>query len=155
MSPISAYMPAMGGVMPNVDSLPPETTQLNAAGIPNLAALTMENSPLTSVQGTTGTTGVTGPGASMPIEMPSELAAPAPVGGGDDTFSSLLSNLVNDVNQKQAAAGQSVAALQSGQTMPLHQAVIAMEEANVSFQLMVEVRNRLLDAYQEVMRMQV
>jgi len=148
----------MGGVMPNVDSLTPETTQLNAAGIPNLAALTMENSPLTSAQGTTGTTGVTGPGTSMPIEMPSELAAPAPMGGvpgGNDTFSSLLDNLVADVNQKQNAAGQSVAALQSGQTMPLHQAVIAMEEANVSFQLMVEVRNRLLDAYQEVMRMQV
>ena len=159
MSPISAYLPSMGGVMPNVDSLTPETTQLNAAGIPNLAALTMENSPLTNVQGTTGTTGtagVTGPGMAMPIEMPSELAAPAGgVSGGNGTFSSMLDNLVSDVNQKQAAAGQSVAALQSGQTMPLHQAVIAMEEANVSFQLMVEVRNRLLDAYQEVMRMQV
>jgi len=48
-----------------------------------------------------------------------------------------------------------VSALQSGQTVPLHQAVIAMEEANVSFQLMVEVRNRLLDSYQEIMRMQI
>ena len=52
-------------------------------------------------------------------------------------------------------AAQAVSALQSGQNVPLHQAVIAMEEANVSFQLMVEVRNRLLDAYQEIMRMQV
>jgi flagellar hook-basal body complex protein FliE len=33
--------------------------------------------------------------------------------------------------------------------------VVAMEEANVSFQLMVEVRNRMLEAYQEIMRMQV
>ena len=157
MSPISAYLPSMGGVMPNVDSLTPETTQLNGAGIPNLAALTMENSPLTGMQGATGAAGVTGPG-SMPIELPSELAAPAGVGGvsgGNDTFASMLGNLVSDVNQKQAAAGQSVAALQSGQAMPLHQAVIAMEEANVSFQLMVEVRNRLLDGYQEIMRMQV
>jgi flagellar hook-basal body complex protein FliE len=155
MSPISAYMPSMGA-MPNVDSLTPETTQLNGAGIPNLAALTMENSSLTGAQGTTGAAGVTGPG--MPIEMPSELSAPAAAGGvsgGNDTFASMLGNLVSDVNDKQQVAGQSVAALQSGQTMPLHQAVIAMEEANVSFQLMVEVRNRLLDAYQEVMRMQV
>jgi flagellar hook-basal body complex protein FliE len=37
----------------------------------------------------------------------------------------------------------------------LHQAMIAMEEASVSFQLMVEVRNRLLESYQELMRMQI
>jgi flagellar hook-basal body complex protein FliE len=43
----------------------------------------------------------------------------------------------------------------SGQGVPLHQAMIAAEEASVSFQLMVEVRNRLLESYQELMRMQV
>jgi flagellar hook-basal body complex protein FliE len=48
-----------------------------------------------------------------------------------------------------------VNALQSGANVPLHQAVISMEEANVSFQLMVEVRNRLLESYQEIMRMQI
>ena len=37
----------------------------------------------------------------------------------------------------------------------LHQAMIAMEEASVSFQLMVEVRNKLLESYQELMRMQI
>ena len=67
----------------------------------------------------------------------------------------MLSQMVNDVNSKQNVSAQAVSALQSGQSAPLHQAVIAMEEANVSFQLMVEVRNRLLDAYQEIMRMQV
>jgi flagellar hook-basal body complex protein FliE len=45
--------------------------------------------------------------------------------------------------------------LQSGQTTSLHQAVISMEEANISFQLMVEVRNKLLESYQELMRMQI
>ena len=48
----------------------------------------------------------------------------------------------------------SVLALEGNQEA-LHQAVIAMEEASVSFQLMVEVRNKLLEAYQEVMRMQI
>lgn len=67
----------------------------------------------------------------------------------------MLSQMVNDVSAKQQVSAQAVSALQSGQNVPLHQAVIAMEEANVSFQLMVEVRNRLLDAYQEIMRMQV
>jgi flagellar hook-basal body complex protein FliE len=43
----------------------------------------------------------------------------------------------------------------AGEGVPLHQAVIAAEEASVSFQLMVEVRNKLLESYQELMRMQV
>ena len=48
-----------------------------------------------------------------------------------------------------------VTGLLSGEDIPLHRAVIAMEEAGVAFQLMVEVRNRLLEGYQELMRMQV
>jgi flagellar hook-basal body complex protein FliE len=48
-----------------------------------------------------------------------------------------------------------VNALQSGQNVPLHQAVISMEEASVSFQLMVQVRNKLMESYQEIMRMQI
>jgi len=67
----------------------------------------------------------------------------------------MLGKLVNETSAEQNNALQSVRAVQGGQNVPLHQAVIGMEEANVSFQLMVEVRNRLLDAYQEVMRMQI
>jgi flagellar hook-basal body complex protein FliE len=48
-----------------------------------------------------------------------------------------------------------MADLQSGNNVSLHQTMIATEEANVSFQLMVEVRNRLLESYQELMRLQV
>jgi flagellar hook-basal body complex protein FliE len=62
---------------------------------------------------------------------------------------------VQDVNAKQNVASQAMQDLQSGQNVSLHQTMISMEEASVSFQLMVEVRNRLLDSYQEIMRMQV
>ena len=86
-------------------------------------------------------------------ELPSTLPAATPVGG--DAFSSLLGKMVSEVNAQQQISAQSVNALQSGQNVPLHQAVISMEEASVSFQLMVEVRNRLLESYQEIMRMQV
>lgn len=92
------------------------------------------------------------------IQMPDELAQPLSVGSAqpaNGSFSSMLNQMVDDVNTKQQVSAQAVSALQSGQSVPLHQAVISMEEANISFQLMVEVRNRLLDAYQEVMRMQV
>ena len=86
-------------------------------------------------------------------ELPSQLPSVAPSSGGD--FSSMLGKMVSEVNAKQMEAGQNVNALQSGQNVPLHQAVISMEEASVSFQLMVEVRNRLLESYQEIMRMQM
>ena len=89
----------------------------------------------------------------------SQLPASAPVTSGTpiggDIFSSMLGKMVSEVNAKQEVSGQMVNALQSGQNVPLHQAVIGMEEASVSFQLMVEVRNKLLESYQEIMRMQI
>ncbi len=71
------------------------------------------------------------------------------------SFSDMLSHMVREVSTKQHVAGDSVNALLSGRNVPLHQTMIAMEEASVSFQLMVEVRNKLLESYQEMMRMQV
>ena len=70
-------------------------------------------------------------------------------------FETALGQMVAQVSGKQAVAGEAVAGLMSGQGVSLHQAMIAMEEANVSLQLMVEVRNKLLESYQELMRMQV
>lgn len=78
-----------------------------------------------------------------------------PLGSGRDVFGEMLGNLVQGVNEKQAVSKDTVNALLAGQNVPLHQAMIAMEEASVSFQLMVEVRNKLLESYQELMRMQV
>ncbi len=94
-----------------------------------------------------------------PLPAPSELGKPQEIApgqpAGGDSFASMLGRMVSDINSQQNVATQAVNALQSGQNVPLHQAVIAMEEANVSFQLMVEVRNRLLESYQEIMRMQI
>jgi flagellar hook-basal body complex protein FliE len=98
---------------------------------------------------------------SIPAAELRELNANLATGGGtgvrpaDGSFSGLLGQMVRDVSGKQSMAGQALQDLQSGQNVSLHQAMIAMEEASVSFQLMVEVRNRLLESYQELMRMQV
>jgi flagellar hook-basal body complex protein FliE len=67
----------------------------------------------------------------------------------------MVTDLVSGVTAKQAAAAESVNGLISGKNVSLHQTMIAMEEASISFQLMVEVRNKMLEAYQELMRMQV
>ena len=79
----------------------------------------------------------------------------SPAGAPPVEFGSVLGRLVNEVNDKQTVAGEAVRGLLGGQNVSLHQAVIAMEEANVSFQLMVEVRNKLLESYQEIMRMTI
>ena len=70
-------------------------------------------------------------------------------------FGDVLNQFISEVNDKQIASGQAVNDLLSGKDIPLHQAMIAMQEAGVAFQLMVEVRNKLLEGYQELMRMQV
>ena len=95
------------------------------------------------------TPAVDGPAVLNPTDG---LGAAQPAG---ESFANVLGRMVQEVNAKQNAASDAVNSLQSGQNVPLHQAVIAMEEANVSFQMMVEVRNHLLDSYQELMRMQI
>jgi flagellar hook-basal body complex protein FliE len=86
---------------------------------------------------------------------PGQAIAPSDKAGGTGSFESVLGQLVQEVNSKQLAASDAVHGLLSGQDIPLHRVMIAAEEASVSFQLMVEVRNKLLEAYQELMRMQV
>ena len=71
------------------------------------------------------------------------------------SFGDVLNQFVSEVNDKQIASGQAVNDVLEGKEIPLHQAMIAMQEAGVAFQLMVEVRNKLLEGYQELMRMQV
>ena len=96
------------------------------------------------------------PRAELDRLSPGTTLQPTGAGGTiGGSFESTLGRMVGDVSAKSAAAGDAVGGLLSGQGVPLHQAVIAMEEASVSFQLMVEVRNKLLESYQELMRMQV
>ena len=70
-------------------------------------------------------------------------------------FGEVLTDMIRRTDESQKISSQTTGALLSGQNVPVHQVMVASEEASVSFQLMLEVRNRLLDGYQELMRMQV
>jgi flagellar hook-basal body complex protein FliE len=100
-------------------------------------------------------------GGSIPAAELRELNAGQPAGAAGEvqpansSFAGLLGNLVQDVSAKQSVMEQSMRDLQSGQNVSLHQTMISIQEASVSFQLMVEVRNKLLESYQELMRMSV
>ncbi|MBL9208589.1 MAG: flagellar hook-basal body complex protein FliE [Opitutaceae bacterium] len=79
----------------------------------------------------------------------------SPAGASPTNFSSVFDQLVSAVDAKQTEAQDITRQVLMGQNDQLHQSVIAMQEAGVAFQLMVEVRNKLVDSYQELMRMPV
>lgn len=77
------------------------------------------------------------------------------IGIPQEGFGSMLDGLVASVDAKQDASQAQARKVLLGDTDQLHQSVIAMQEASVAFTMMVEVRNKLVESYQELMRMQV
>ncbi len=70
-------------------------------------------------------------------------------------FGAWLSKQIESVNQQVAVADTQVRQLAVGEAPNLHQVMISLEQAKLSFDVAVQVRNKLLDAYQEIMRMQI
>jgi len=71
-------------------------------------------------------------------------------------FAAMLQSTVSKVNETQQQAGQLATALEKGDpTVDVAQVMVAMQKANISFQAMTQVRNKLVSAYQEIMGMQV
>ena len=71
------------------------------------------------------------------------------------SFGESLSQAIADVSNLQSEAGKAVSKLATGQTADLHDVMIAVEKAKTSFDLLMEVRNKTIEAYREIMRMQV
>lgn len=80
---------------------------------------------------------------------------PVENGAGQDAFSTVLKDSINKVNALQTDADRAIEGLASGEVKNVHETMIAIEKANLSFNMMLQVRNKLLAAYEEVMRMQV
>ena len=90
--------------------------------------------------------------AAQASGKPAESTAVA----GSPSFSDVLQNSIEKVNQTQMQADQMSEKLAAGDTnQNLHEVMIALQTASVSFQEMVQVRNKLVSAYQDVMNMQV
>jgi flagellar hook-basal body complex protein FliE len=70
-------------------------------------------------------------------------------------FADAMEKAINGVDELQKEANRSIQALADGSVQDIHQTMIAMEKASVSFSLVMEVRNKVVEAYQEIMRMQV
>ena len=91
---------------------------------------------------------------TLPITPP---VAPAPITtrGGGEGFTDTLKSAVASINAEQLAARDAAVAVASGSGVDSAQAFVTIEKANISFQFALQIRNKLLEAYQEVMRMQV
>ncbi|MBN7836282.1 flagellar hook-basal body complex protein FliE [Stenotrophomonas maltophilia] len=80
-----------------------------------------------------------------------EHAAAAPT----TNFSTVLGQGLSHLDGRLQAADTATQALASGQDVPVHEVMIAMEQARMELTFAVEVRNRLLESYQELARMQL
>jgi|CXWL01.1.fsa_nt_gi flagellar hook-basal body complex protein FliE len=76
-------------------------------------------------------------------------------GAGDIPGGSLFSKLLDEVNTLQTQAAGLERQMYEGQSVELHRVMIAAEQAGTAFELLVETRNKLVEAYQELMRMPV
>lgn len=92
-----------------------------------------------------------GIGSSFPAAGGAGAKPASPVEGTGKFFG----ELVNKVNDLQQNADKEIQRLSTGESKGLHEVMLAMEKSGVAFQFLAQVRNKALDAYQEIMRMQV
>ncbi len=88
----------------------------------------------------------------LQIQAPKTEGLGAPQG---DDFAQTLMDVLKEVNGSQQNARTMKDAFMTGQPVEYHDLMIAMEKASVAMQLTMSVRNKLLEAYQEISRMQV
>ena len=100
-------------------------------------------------------------GAIAPEQMsplfPTDMVAPQRAAGPDGVgaFGAMVSQGLSQVNEKLLASQTDLQSLATGNAENVHQVMIRLEESRLSFQLMMQVRGRLLEAYQDIMKMQI
>ena len=73
----------------------------------------------------------------------------------DNGFKKVLQKFLSEVNDMQLNADETIKKLASGEIKDLHQVMTALAEADISFKMMMTIRNKLIEAYKEIMKMQV
>jgi flagellar hook-basal body complex protein FliE len=99
--------------------------------------------------------GVIGP-LDPNLQVP-ELRGPQNQGGrkGGAGFGEILKEAISTVNELQKQSDQEIQKLMTGEAQDLHTTIIAVQKADLSFQMMMQVRNKIVQAYQQIMGMQV
>lgn len=112
---------------------------------------------LSSIPGLSGITGATGAASVKPlVEINSALGAgeTSSVGGSvGPAFGEVVGQFLGKVNDTQGKADAMVESLALGEPVDVHQVMIALNDASNAMQLTMQVRNKALEAYQELMRL--
>lgn len=94
-------------------------------------------------------------GYAAPIGNAAQSAPQIPLGGGGSSFAQQIGQYVSQVNDMQNAADASARGAVLGDVRSMHSVMIAGEEASLALSTVLQARNKVLDAYREIMRMQV
>jgi len=94
---------------------------------------------------------ITGAGPSLPLRAADTSAVSTAKSG----FADIMKSTIQQVNQAQNTGAQAVEKLNTGNADSLHEVMIAVEEADISLKMLVQMRNKALTAYDEVMKMQI
>ena len=78
-----------------------------------------------------------------------------PAGNSVSSFGGILTDLISDVNTMQNEASDAVKRFTVGEITDLHEVMVATEKAKTSLDLLMEIRNKAVDAYRELMRTSV
>jgi flagellar hook-basal body complex protein FliE len=76
-------------------------------------------------------------------------------GGGKGDFSKVLMDSINEVNRLQNEAADATQKLATGKTTNVAEVMVAVQKAVVAFDMLMEIRNKLMDAYQEIQQMRL
>jgi flagellar hook-basal body complex protein FliE len=93
-----------------------------------------------------------------PISMPQGIPSLQPAGGSKSpagSFQSALASAISEVDQSQKNSQSRISKFLSGEDEEIHKVALATQQAELSFDLFLQVRNKVISAYQEVMRMQM
>ncbi len=74
---------------------------------------------------------------------------------GGASFGDILKDAISTVNELQKQSDREIQKFMAGESQDLHTTIIAIQKADLSFQMMMQVRNKIVQAYQEIMHMQV
>ena len=89
------------------------------------------------------------------VSLPPEPVTASSNAAGNDAFHSMLEGMVGKMEQSQSRAQQAVESFLNGGNEELHSVALASQRAELEFDLFMQVRNKVVQAYQEIMRMQV
>ncbi|THB72599.1 MAG: flagellar hook-basal body complex protein FliE [Desulfobulbaceae bacterium] len=73
----------------------------------------------------------------------------------NDSFSEMVKNSFKQVNDSLNEGDNAIKALHTGEAQNLHEVMIAVEQADISLRMFVQMRNKALQAYEEIMRLQI